>query len=566
MTHACVPPSSKKSIDSHIAAARYTWLLAACAALAGCGGGGSAAEPESPVAPPAPAPSPAPAPTPAAIRVEGLVAIEKAISQASVCVDLNANGVCDTGEPASSTTGEDGRYTIHYQPADEAAATEFNAAPLVAMLSTQSEDASAPGVAVAGKALTLRAPEGKTAQINPLTTLVHSAMQDGLTLAEAETAVSRQLATDVASLYDYQAEAQLPGTGLPGEVRAAARVTALMWELGVSPVFADKAYMSAASRQMGSLSYTDADNYEYRMRSSDGVLQADGLVHQFETRHAKSAGRSLAGDELYRSVTLTSKGWTRCDNTVARRLTLGMPGRTFVCNDSTRFVGFTKSSHDISDIPMAQVVANIQKGDEILIAKGLRNEVSMQLNPAALGDARFPAGSVMRVGVTLQNESSPIYINNVTADRFGFPSIVQMIRNRPAASVDLGAAGRSTVGGLGLVDSQHVLRAAFVDETTVQFYACESTAPAYNDLGACQPHSRSSFTVQTHSGVPVLTFATFPGSIAQNGMARGYTEFDGVVYPYRRAAEISTARAALTHTLRVNDVAWEAMKTVLKVE
>ena len=73
-------------------AASSAFLLA----LAGCGGGGSSGD----------APAPPPAPTP--ITLTGTVAVDQAIQNAVVCMDLNANNLCDTGEPASAKTGANG--------------------------------------------------------------------------------------------------------------------------------------------------------------------------------------------------------------------------------------------------------------------------------------------------------------------------------------------------------------------------------------------------------------------------------------------------------------------------
>ncbi len=546
---------------------RSVWLLAACAALSACGGGGGGSDPEiAPAPPPAPTPAPA-APTPSqpAVKLEGVVVINQTVSNATVCLDLNQNLLCDAGEPVSSVTGVDGRYTIHHQPADEAATAVAARAGVVALLTPQSVDAAAPNATVTTKPITLAAPAGKTGQINPLTTLLQLAIKNGMTVQEAEVAVGRQLQADVSSLYDYQGEALNPVTGLAGDVRASAGVTAFMLELGISPFTPFPDQTSSALTSLSYLNYTSADQYEYRMRGSDGVRQADGALHQFETRFGKNAGKELASADLYRSATLTQKGWTRCDNTVPRLVTEGIPSRTIVCNDSTRFVSFSKSFHDISDVPMAEVVAAMQKGDDTLNSHGLRVDATTVVDLKELGDARFPAGSVLRFAVSVQNDSSPAFINHLVADRFGYPSIAQMIKARPAGGVNLASAAATTVGGMGTLDRDHLLRVAFVDDKTAQFYACKSTAPDYRDLGACVVHSQSAFAIKTQNGVPLLSFANFPGITDQNGTTRGYTEYDGVVYPYRQPPAFRSVGDAVTQNARFNDVASKALLSVLKL-
>lgn len=556
-------------------ARKFAYILAACTALSACGGGGGGgggSDDPAPAPSPTPSPSPSPAPTPptpapapAALKLEGLVVIDKTISVATVCLDLNQNALCDTGEPASSPTGADGRFTVNYQPADEAAAATAAKAGLVATVSLQSEDAATPGTTVTKKVLTLTAPTGKTAQINPLTTLVQWAVKQGATLADAEAGVARQLQVPVARLYDYQDEALNAKTGFPGDARMAAQVTVASLELGLEPTVNATAGTPDANRLLSYLNFFDGSVYEYRVRTTDGVVQADGSMRQFETRVGKGSGQPLLGKDLYRSVTLTDKGWTVCDATVPRLVTAGSPNRTFSCNGSSQFIGFNAPFEDIGGARMAEVVARMQKGDERLLAEGVRNDSGLLFDPAKLSDTRFPAGALLRLSVSVQNDTSPPFINDIVSDRFGFPSIEQMIKSRPVSGFSADKVTTTSVGGLGLMDETHVLRVTFVDSTTVQFYACEASAPSYADPHACKPHSQSAFTIDRQYGPPVLTFASFPTALGQNGVTRGFTEYDGVVYPYRRPAPL-TGERAMTHALRMNGTAWDAMKATLKIE
>ena len=116
----------------------------------------------------APAPPPVVIP-PATATVSGVV-LDGALSGATVCLDLNDNRACDTGEP-STTTATDGTYTL------TAVATDIPAhAVLATAVSTTTSDADYGAVTAA---FTLAAPAGKTAVISPFTTLALSAVDGG---------------------------------------------------------------------------------------------------------------------------------------------------------------------------------------------------------------------------------------------------------------------------------------------------------------------------------------------------------------------------------------------------
>ena len=146
-------------------------------ALAGCGGSGDDGVAQTPSPPPAP---------PAPVTLTGSVVVDQAIQNAVVCMDLNANNVCDTGEPVSAKTGASGAYSITYDPASITAA-QATAASLIATMvpgaptnPNTTIDAAEPGVALTEKAYVLKQVPGKSGQITPLTTLLAAGIQSGL--------------------------------------------------------------------------------------------------------------------------------------------------------------------------------------------------------------------------------------------------------------------------------------------------------------------------------------------------------------------------------------------------
>lgn len=508
----------------------------------------------------------APQPT---LTLSGAVVIDQAVRTAIVCVDLNASAACDTGEPVAAATGSDGKFTLSYQPADAAATTAFNQASVIARITPESVDAADPGSPAASRAFVLSAPVSKAAQINPLTTLVQKAVAGGMTLAAAEAAVARQLGIDAARIYDYQGDPASGTAVLPDTARTAAKVTAYAIELGVPVQVAPSGAAATASSQLALLNYSDAQNYVVRERQSDGVVQADGFVHQFETRAGKAGGAALSQESLFPSVTLTSSGWTRCDSTALRLTTQGTPSRTLSCGRSSAFAGFTVKTLDVSGKPMADVVTQLRAGDATLDAQNIRHDRSIEMNPSVLGTATFPQGAQVRTTVSVQLNRSPAYINNTATDRFGFTTLAAMVAGRPASAVNLATPATvraTTVGAAGPVDAGHVLRVAFIDAGNAQFYACESTAPAYNDLGACVAHSQSAFTISTVQGVQWLSFADFPGKRFTAGVERGYTEYDGNVFGFRVPAPIADEGQAVSYTSRLNGTASQAVKQTLGIE
>lgn len=541
--------------NTSLPAVRPLLLCGLIASLYACGGSGSDDTGGGVVAQPA-------------ITLSGAVLIDQAVRNTAVCADLNANAVCDTGEPGAALTGADGRYSITYQPADAAATAAFNQAPVIARVTPDSVDAADPGSKATAKAFQLSAPAGKAGQVNPLTTLVQTGIAGGMTREAAEAAVARQLGIPAANIYDYQGDAASSSAVLPDNARTAAKVTAYALELGAPLQVVAPGAAAVATHQLGFLNYGGADNYGVRERKSDGLLQADGYAHLIETRAGKTGGLATAPEALFPSVTLTSSGWTRCDTAVPRLTTLGNPARTLVCNQSTAFLGFTLRTQDVGGKSMAEAVTALRAGDAELETQAIRHDRSIEMEPAVLGTATFPAGAQARTVVSVQLNRSPLFINNTAADRFGFPTLDIMIANRPTSAVNLSTPATvraTTIGAAGLIDASHVLRVAFVNATTAQFYRCESTAPAYTDLGTCVAHSQSAFSISTLNGARVLSFTDFPGKAFAQGVTRGYTEYDGNVFVFREPAAMADEAQAVSYSVRLNGAAWNAMKVVLGI-
>lgn len=418
-----------------------------------------------------------------------------------------------------------------------------------------------------GIALTLSAPAGKASQINPLTTLVQLGIANGLTLATAETAVVQQFGlASTAKLYSYQDDPASDSNPIPATARTAALVTSIALSMGVTPTVVASNAPAIPGANLPRLTFINAQNYSYLLRQTDGTLNANGFTQQFEIRGAKVNGVAQGRTALFPSVTLTSTGWKRCDADVPRLLTRGNPGLTYQCQGSTTYLGFTLTPTDVSGRSMADVVSQLRTGDPQLDASDIPYDATLSIaDPSVLGNAVFPAGSTMRTGISIQLGSPPAFINNTNSDRIGAVARLEdLIAAFPTSGVNL-ADARGTASGMGPLDATHVLRAAFVNSSTAQFYVCEGTGPAFADPHDCTPHSQSRFRIDTVNQAQLLTFDTFPGLAAQNGSRRGYTVYDGQVFAYRQPPAGINEGQAITYNQRLNGTAWAALKTTLGI-
>ncbi|PKF60478.1 hypothetical protein CW745_14810 [Psychromonas sp. psych-6C06] len=122
------------------------------------------------------------------------------LRNATVCLDLDKNKMCDAGEP-SATTGEGGAFTL-----EGVTQAEIDENPLLVIVTkgeTVDEDYldDANG-GVVQKAYTLSAPAGYTF-ISPLTTLVQNEVENGNSIEQAESSVQGKLGTTLALDKDY---------------------------------------------------------------------------------------------------------------------------------------------------------------------------------------------------------------------------------------------------------------------------------------------------------------------------------------------------------------------------
>lgn len=518
-------------------------------ALGACGGGGGGGIAAGLVAPPAPV---------GPVSVAGKVVVLGPIGNAVVCVDRNANGACDADEPTSGKTAADGRYDISYTPADAAEAARLAAAPLLARIApvaaadggSYESDGTGRQFPLATRAYHLGAPAGQHAQVNPLTTLVQSAVAAGVAVEHAAALVAAQLGIPLADIADYQG---LPaGEGFGDDARSAAWLTSLALDAGATLDVVDPAAASAPvpGETLARLEFTDPDNYYLQTYTTDGVVDAQGRTRIVDRREGKSAGVATVPARLYRQVRLSPSGWLRCDERSAFFNTQGTPQRTEFCGSSAPSLAFTLS-RDIAGRKMAEVVAELQALPD-------RDRTLFGLDPStAFADpaATFPAGSLVRTRVGLDVQP-PYLINDVTTDALGFATLDALIAGRPAGGVNLANGGGTASLGLAQ-DDRHILRVAFVDASTVRYYTCDWTQ-ATSTMRNCIAGGTGGYRIATVNGARLIELdpASYPPTYVNN--RRSFAEYDGAVYMVRRTKpQLAYNMASLQ---RLNGPAWQALK------
>ncbi len=162
----------------------------------GCGGGGGSTPPA----------NPSPIATTSNI---GITVIDGPIQNATVCLDKNANGVCDAGEPMGKTDAT-GKTTLTVDNAD------VGKFAVLAVVGTDAIDTDRPTTPIT-TAFTMTAPADKAAVVSPLTTLVQTLVQNaGLSSTAAEAQLKEQTGLNVSLFEDFTksttADSQSAGT------------------------------------------------------------------------------------------------------------------------------------------------------------------------------------------------------------------------------------------------------------------------------------------------------------------------------------------------------------------
>lgn len=547
----------------HLKQLSMALINASLLTMAGCGGGSSSDDGTL-----------NPNASTTATTLKGAVMVDQAIRNAVVCMDLNANSVCDANEPTSAKTGADGAFSLTYDTTLVTAA-QVAAASLIAPMvpgapgdATTTIDGAAPTVGITAKAYVLKQVPGQSGQINPLTTLVAAGVAGGMTEAAARTNVAAQLAIAAAKINDYQDDPAYNSAQVQDNARLMAKITAAALEAGLVLQVGDQnAALDASPGDLANLNFADVSNYFFR--TLDGLAKpagtSGGLI--VDTRVGKTSGAATAKSVLYNQAYLTASGWVRCDDAVAIATTRGSPSRSIFCNAS-HAVGFAVPS-DIGGQNMGSVVTSLQTDSATNV---INNGVATTGLLAALGATTYPSGSAIRARTNV-NLTQPIFINSISTD--GRPqseatTLEQLIAAKPSSGVNLATASGSLTLGLSSGNLKN-LRVAFTGTTsptagTVQFYDCDLNS-AQTVASNCVAAQTGTYAISTVGGMRVMRFAGHAETVmnrtdlyAEVKNAPGVIGGDWVF----RAREIKPSVAAnQSISKRLNPTAWAAMKTQL---
>ncbi len=505
------------------------------------------------------------------VTLTGFVMQGQGVRNAVVCMDLNANNVCDTTEPKAAKTGADGAYSLSYN-ANAITTAQVAAASLIAPMvpgllidPNATIDADDPTATNTQKAFVLKQISGKSGQINPLTTMVALGMAGGMTEAVARTNLALQLGITAAKIDNYQDDPVI--TLATSTARLMAKVAFATMEEGTAVLADQSAAVLAANGDMRSLRYTDAANYSFLTFNT--LAKPAGMPGRSIEDFRSGLTAGVATASLYNQAYLTSAGWVRCDASVPLIATIGNPSRTTFCNAQDS-VGFSVPT-DIAGTSMVSLVNAMQ-------TDGATNTINNGLTTTnlltALGTATFPTGSATTLRTTL-NVTQPIFINSLNTDGFSQATtgtLEQLIANRPASGVNLPNVGTSFTLGLGSGNLKN-LRAAFTGVTntttgTVQFYECDLNA-ALTIASNCATTTAGTYTISTVHGARVMRFAGHAPTVMNH--TRGFAEVKNVpsviggdwVFIVRETK--TDVDSNLSKTKRLNATAFAAMRTKLGI-
>lgn len=522
-------------------------FAASAVGLTACGGGSDSTDPP---------------PANPMVTLTGTVFIDGAVKNAVVCLDLNANNVCDATEPASTPTGANGAYTLTYDNT-KVSATEVAASALIApqVVGTLTDgkatvDMADPTMTVTQKGYVLKQVPGKAGQINPLTTLVATGVATGLTPAEASAAVAVQLGISEADILDYQTNAKFDPLAIADSARTMAKVVASTLEAGVPLGVTGLTVKREPAKQQAQFNFTDLNNYY--VREFVATDKEGGVSQIADMRSGKTAGADRAKNVLYSTAYLTKTGWTRCDETFISTRSVGEgksggPSRSAYCAGGQQSVGATLAT-DISGKSMGDTLRSMQAATD--------GSNTVNMSPTLVDGMTFPTGSALYTRQNVQ-VGNTIWINDLNSTNdvlsgANSANIETFIKSRQKSAVKLAPKANTGTLWLGFTeDLNHWLRGAFTDEVSgVQYYSCTF---ANDNTDTCVEAGTGSFKVVTLNGVRLIQFAGQPKPVAFPAInfTVGYAEYaPGVMARYRQVRP----DAAISTSARLNGTAGDALR------
>ena len=501
--------------------------------LAACGGGGSS--------------------SPTANSVSGVV-LDGPIQGATVCLDLNANKQCDSGEPASAPTDAQGNYTIAGLTADQ----QNSGAEWIAVVPAGATDGGTPFAT----GFVLRAPANKPGIISPFTHMVQVAIDQGAgSQSAAEAAVATQLAVGQASLYtNYHAGS--PSTDAAILAAHAPNVVALL-QSGTQPTIDLDPGQAQTGYTVRYFGFADANNYRLTVFYGGA---SNGHSVFYDVRSGLSNGSPMSAASLYGTAQyLTSTGWVDLNATTGNPTSKGNPSTTL--SAGYLYINLRQVT-DLSGKSVADAVAlaNDTTQNSFATLPGVPGSLAGTLpNGAAASTVR----SLALVNPVIYNPadgsaaagySNPA-LTTLDAVIAAFPASATLTSGNTLSMGNLQSTYTCPGGAASCVIAQQRLRVQFDSGNTARWMLCDLNWPSGSTAGNCLAIGSGSYARATGADgqTPLLTFSGLPAQADGMSFVRVFAETGGQVwFGYQN-------KPSTTTTTRLNDVAFTPIAAQLGI-
>lgn len=517
---------------------RLALLTSAVIGITACGGGGGGGSEPAPtftptppaptsvtgtvlVSPPAPAEvfQPAPPPPPPASNV------------ITVCFDSNANGSCDTGEP-STIAAVDGSYSLIGLPGSQAADAQ--------VLAVVSLGSSTPYM--------LRAPVSRATLISPTTTLVQAGVTQGLSLAQAEVAVARQLQVGTTDLYRHYLNS--PATASEDSVMLLNDWAIIASLRDGVPLAVGGGAAAGGDLVLSRLNIASAVTWDARFYQNGNYDAATATTELYTLPEVRTNGLATPPSSLNASLMSHGRaGWVPIPNEAAvNHLSAGNPYAVHWGNGTRNAV--SEREIDVSGLAIHNVIQEVQNAT-------LYSQPSITGTLPTILTGTMPAGARVK-----QVRWKARYVENYNpaASILGANSLATLVTAYAISAtpggdntLSLGTApGAPSCNGSMPVCTGLNLRVAFDAATQgLTYYRCDSDFALVNATN-CVPMATGTYTLgMSNDGTsPLMRLVNSPGNTVT-----GFVERGAQVFTINRPSGLGYAAGS---TLRLNRIAYNA--------
>jgi trimeric autotransporter adhesin len=369
-------------------------------------------------------------------------------------------------------------------------------------------------------------------------------------------------------------------------VTAANVVTQAVIANAVSTGTTTTAATTGPSVSLRRFSYTDANNWSYRLFTSDNVADSNGFKYSNEVRHGKSTGLDATFNRNTSYYDTTNNKWYECPSdgyNIIRYTdaTASAPSTSLYCHSSSG--NSRRISEDVSGKTIASILDKV-------VSAGLPadDDTAWKTLKAKLVDqnAVFPANARLSLGLGSDTDipdqhnlsdkvrvypsyglpSTAVYNDWPFAD--SLDTLIERFYGELNSTAATPSANGGNTEGLGdfpdlsvtdpalqkVVNYRIALKATSATSGQVRYYKCRRNV-SNGFTTACAVHSNASYTIETKGDSRVLRLAGIPADVvAFRKSKRVFVERAGAVF-YGWTGIASTYMTA-----RLNKEGWDALR------